>query len=85
MGLGCTNQCFSSNIVCLNGRKYYINPSYPVYVAANNNCGGNCGCCGQNNGNLIYLLYYYWDFLSFSFKKYGGYAPKIIEVLYGKA
>lgn len=52
MGLGCTNQCFSSNIVCLNGRKYYINPSYPVYVAANNNCGGNCGCCGQNNGNF---------------------------------
>ena len=52
MGLGCTNQCFSSNIVCLNGRKYYINPSYPVYVAANNSCGGNCGCCGQNNGNF---------------------------------
>ena len=55
MGLGCTNQCFNSNIVCLNGRKYYINPSYPVYVAANNcggNCGGNCVCCGQNNGNF---------------------------------
>ena len=50
MGLGCTNQCFCSNIVCLNGQKYYINPSYPVYVAANN--GGNCGCCGQNNSNF---------------------------------
>lgn len=67
MGLGCTNQCFSSNIVCLNGRKYYINPSYPVYVAANNNCGGNCGCCGQNNNNfgLLPLLLLGFPFFFF--------------------